>query len=85
MTGNPSIGIAAGVLAGCALSALACGMFNGSSSRIGRVPAIVVTLGTLSVFRGIDSLWTGGRQISADQVPQAWLDLTSARFLGVPG
>ncbi|MGA9848478.1 MAG: ABC transporter permease, partial [Roseiarcus sp.] len=50
----------------------------------GRVPAIVVTLGTMSVFRGIDSLWTGGRQISADQVPQAWLDLTSARVLGVP-
>jgi rhamnose transport system ATP-binding protein len=83
MTGNPSIGIAAGVLAGCALG-LACGMFNGAIVTYGRVPAIVVTLGTMSVFRGIDSLWTGGRQISADQVPQAWLDLTSARFLGVP-
>jgi rhamnose transport system ATP-binding protein len=83
MTGNPSIGIAAGILAGCALG-LACGMFNGAIVTYGRVPAIVVTLGTMSVFRGIDSLWTGGRQISADQVPQAWLDLTSARFLGVP-
>ena len=83
MTGNPSIGIVAGILAGCALG-LACGMFNGAIVTYGRVPAIVVTLGTMSVFRGIDSLWTGGRQISADQVPQAWLDLTSARFLGVP-
>ncbi len=83
MTGNPSIGIAAGILAGCALG-LACGMFNGAIVTYGRVPAIVVTLGTMSVFRGIDSLWTGGRQISADQVPQAWLDLTSARLLGVP-
>ncbi len=64
---------------------LACGLVNGSVVTIGRVPAIVVTLGTLSVFRGIDSLWTGGKQISADQVPQAWLDLTSARFLGIPG
>jgi rhamnose transport system ATP-binding protein len=52
---------------------------------VGRVPAIVVTLGTMAVFRGIDSLWTGGRQISADQVPQAWLELTGARILGVPG
>ena len=83
MTGNPSIGIVAGILAGCALG-LACGMFNGAVVTYGRVPAIVVTLGTMSVFRGIDSLWTGGRQISADQVPQAWLDLTSARFLGLP-
>jgi ribose/xylose/arabinose/galactoside ABC-type transport system permease subunit len=83
MTGNPSIGIAAGVLTGCALG-LACGAFNGAVVTYGRVPAIVVTLGTMSVFRGIDSLWTGGRQISADQVPQAWLDMTGARFFGVP-
>ena len=45
---------------------------------LGRVPSIVVTLGTLSVFRGLNSLWAGGKQISADQVPQAWLDMTSA-------
>ena len=51
---------------------------------VGRVPAIVVTLGTLSVFRGVNSLWAGGKQISADQVPQSWLDLTSSRILGVP-
>ena len=49
------------------------------------MPSIVVTLGTLSVFRGLDSLWAGGKQISADQVPQAWLDLTSASVAGVPG
>jgi rhamnose transport system ATP-binding protein len=63
---------------------LLCGLVNGLVITIGRVPAIVVTLGTLSVFRGIDSLWTGGKQISADQVPQAWLDLTSGRIAGVP-
>jgi rhamnose transport system ATP-binding protein len=63
---------------------LACGLINGVVVTLGKVPAIVVTLGTLAVFRGIDNLWTGGRQISADQVPQAWLDLTGARFMGVP-
>jgi ribose/xylose/arabinose/galactoside ABC-type transport system permease subunit len=50
----------------------------------GRVPAIVVTLGAMSIFRGLNSIWTGGTQISADMVPQAWLDLTSARVAGVP-
>ena len=83
MTANPSIGIAAGILTGCVVG-LACGAFNGAIVTYGRVPAIVVTLGTMSVFRGLDSLWTGGRQISADQVPQAWLNLTSARIVGVP-
>ena len=83
MTAHPSIGIAAGILTGCVVG-LVCGAFNGAIVTYGRVPAIVVTLGAMSVFRGLDSLWTGGRQISADQVPQAWLDLTSARIVGVP-
>jgi rhamnose transport system ATP-binding protein len=57
---------------------------NGLIITYGRVPAIVVTLGTMSVFRGINSLWAGGTQVSADQVPQTWLDMTSANIFGVP-
>ena len=83
MTHDPALGVAAGLAAGCGLG-LACGLVNGAIVAFGQVPAIVVTLGTMSVFRGIDSLWTGGRQISADQVPQAWLDLTGYRLAGVP-
>jgi ABC-type sugar transport system ATPase subunit/ribose/xylose/arabinose/galactoside ABC-type transport system permease subunit len=63
---------------------LACGALNGAVVTFGRIPAIVVTLGTLSVFRGLNSLWAGGKQISADQVPQSWLDLTSSKILGIP-
>ena len=73
-----ALGLAAGI-------GLACGLCNGLVVTRGGVPAIVVTLGTLSIFRGLDSLWTGGRQISADQVPQAWLDITTAKLFGVPG
>ena len=83
MQGNPDLGIIAGVTAACGIGML-CGLFNGVIVTFGRVPAIVVTLGTLSVFRGINSLWAGGKQISADKVPQAWLDMTSARVLGIP-
>jgi ribose/xylose/arabinose/galactoside ABC-type transport system permease subunit len=81
---HPDLNIFIGLLVATGIGLL-CGLLNGSVVTIGRVPAIVVTLGTLSVFRGIDSLWTGGRQISADQVPQAWLDLTSGRIAGIPG
>ena len=66
------------------LLGLGCGLLNGSVVTLGGVPSIVVTLGSLAVFRGLVSLWAGGRQISADQVPQPWLDMTSARILGVP-
>ncbi len=75
------------VLAGVFVALLlgsACGLINGAVVTIGRVPSIVVTLGTLSVFRGFNSIWAGGHQISADQVPQAWLDMTSASVAGIP-
>jgi rhamnose transport system ATP-binding protein len=80
---HPEASVAAGVAVACVVG-LACGLLNGLVVTVGDVPAIVVTLGTLAVFRGIDSLITGGKQISADQVPQAWLDLTGARIAGVP-
>jgi ABC-type sugar transport system ATPase subunit/ribose/xylose/arabinose/galactoside ABC-type transport system permease subunit len=73
----------AGIAVACAIG-IACGLVNGAVVTIGRVPAIVVTLGTLAVFRGINSLVANGRQISADQVPQAWLDVTSAKVAGIP-
>jgi ribose transport system ATP-binding protein/rhamnose transport system ATP-binding protein len=81
---HPDLNVFAGLAVASGIGLL-CGLVNGVVVTVGRVPAIVVTLGTLSVFRGIDSLWTGGKQISADQVPQAWLDLTTGRVAGVPG
>ncbi|PRH84242.1 ABC transporter [Labrys okinawensis] len=83
MHAYPDSSVLLGAAAACAIG-LACGALNGLVVTLGRVPAIVVTLGTLSVFRGLNSLWAGGRQISADQVPQAWLDMTSARIAGIP-
>jgi len=32
----------------------------------------------------VNSLWAGGKQISADQVPQSWLNLTNAKLFGLP-
>ena len=80
---NPESPVLAGVGIACAIG-LICGLINGVVVTIGKVPAIVVTLGTLSVFRGVNSLWAGGKQISADQVPQSWLNLTNAKLFGLP-
>jgi rhamnose transport system ATP-binding protein len=80
---HPTASVVAGLAVACAIG-LSCGLINGLVVTLGNVPAIVVTLGTLAIFRGVDSLVTGGKQISADQVPQAWLDLTGARISGVP-
>ena len=80
---HPAAPILAGVAVACGIG-LACGAVNGAVVTFGGVPAIVVTLGTLAVFRGLNSLWAAGRQISADQVPQAWLDMTGTRLFGIP-
>ncbi|GGE06107.1 hypothetical protein GCM10011390_26520 [Aureimonas endophytica] len=83
MHAYPDTSVALGILTGCAIGLL-CGAINGLVVTLGRVPSIVVTLGTLAVFRGFNSIWAGGRQISADQVPQAWLDLSGSRLAGIP-
>jgi rhamnose transport system ATP-binding protein len=80
---HPELGIGVALCAAVVVGLL-CGLLNGWLVTSGRVPAIVVTLGTMSLYRGMTSLLAGGRQIGADQVPQAWLDLTSQRVVGIP-
>ena len=41
----------------------------------GRVPALVVTLGTLYIFRGLAFLWTDGTQVNAETLPDGFLNL----------
>ena len=59
---------------GIALGA-ACGLLNGVLVTWGQVPALVVTLGTLYAFRGLAFLWTDGRQINAETLPDPFLNL----------
>jgi rhamnose transport system permease protein len=88
MTGNlfvgrPGLPVAVAVLAGV-LVGVVCGAINGAVTAVGKVPSLVVTLGTLYVFRGIDYAWAGGRQINAADLPDSLLTLGSGRFLGIP-
>ncbi|MBP2325950.1 rhamnose transport system permease protein [Kibdelosporangium banguiense] len=74
------------VLAGIGLGAL-CGAFNGALVAIAKVPALVVTLGTLYVFRGLDYAWasaTGVQQVNAYQMSSDFLSFGSGSLLGIP-
>jgi rhamnose transport system permease protein len=81
--GRPGLPVVVAVLAGV-LVGVVCGAVNGAVTAVGKVPSLVVTLGTLYVFRGIDYAWAGGRQINAADLPDSLLTLGSGRFLGVP-
>ncbi|MZD04881.1 ABC transporter permease [Streptomyces sp. SID5785] len=50
------------------------GVLNGALVSLGKVPALVVTLGTLYVVRGLDSLWVGSDQIVAADLPGGFVD-----------
>jgi rhamnose transport system permease protein len=59
----------AGVLLGLVLGAV-----NGTVIVMFRVPAIVATLGTLSIYRGIDFLIAGGKQVTLGDLPEGYTD-----------
>ncbi|MBI1418968.1 MAG: ATP-binding cassette domain-containing protein [Limimaricola sp.] len=83
MHNNPQMpAIAALAVAMCLGGGL--GVINGLIVAYGKVPSIVATLGTMSVYRGLYSMWANGDQISADEVPQHWLDLAGSQILGIP-
>src|SRR5262249_20169222 len=61
-----------------------CGAVNGGLIATARVPALVVTLGTLYVYRGVDYSWANGQQVNAADMPDAFLRLGTATLLGIP-
>ena len=83
LQGHPGMALPLVFLLGIALGA-ACGLFNGILVTWGQVPALVVTLGTLYAFRGLAFLWTDGRQVNAETLPDSFLELGSESIAGVP-
>lgn len=80
---NPGISVAVVVVISLLLG-LGLGAINGLLVTVGQVPAIVATLGTLYVYRGIDYLIASGRQISVSDVPVTYRDIANAEVLGIP-
>ncbi len=83
MSANPDLPMVVALLAGLAIGAV-CGLVNGVLVRYGRVPALVVTLGTLYIFRGLTYSWAGGQQVNADELPGHFLTFANDSLLGVP-
>jgi rhamnose transport system permease protein len=83
LSAHPGLAIPFVILLGMGLGA-ACGALNGVLVTFGQVPALVVTLGTLYAFRGVAFLWTNGRQVNAETLPDAFLNLGTGSILGIP-
>ncbi len=72
------------VLATCGVG-LALGSVNGVLVARLRVPSIMVTLGTLYVFRGLVSVLTGSNQITSQFLAPGYADIPLWNFAGIPG
>jgi len=79
----PAVPIPVALLVGAVLGAT-CGAVDGGLIAAARVPALVVTLGTLYVFRGLDYTVATGKQINAADMPVGFLRMGTATVLGVP-
>ncbi len=69
------IGIVAGAL---------MGVVNGVIVTYAKVPALVVTLGTLYIYRGITVLWAGSNLVVAGDLPQDFQNLGTGSVLYIP-
>ncbi len=72
------LGVAVALVVGAA-----CGLFNGLVVAYGGVPSIVVTLGTLAIYRGILSVISSGDRVTPTDVSDSWLGWTKTSVLGV--
>ena len=63
---------------------LLLGMVNGFVVTVLKVPAIVATLGTLSIYRGIDYLVAGPHQVPLAGLPVGFTDPAGANVFGIP-
>lgn len=79
----PGLPVPLAMLFGLMLGAT-LGAINGLLVAYGRVPALVATLGTLYVFRGLTYAVVHGGQINAGNLPPAFLSFATGSLLGLP-
>jgi rhamnose transport system permease protein len=63
---------------------LAAGLVNGLLVAVGRIPAIIATLATLSIYRGLVFQATGGDYVFPNELPQSFQNLAAEKPLGLP-
>jgi rhamnose transport system permease protein len=80
---NPEISIVLAVVLGMALGSV-LGMFNGLIITYGKVPPIIATLGTLSIYRGLVFFYSQGTWINSFELPKSFKMLSKGTSLGLP-
>jgi rhamnose transport system permease protein len=80
---NPEMPVIFAVLLGMVLGAV-LGSFNGLIISRGKVPPIIATLGTLSIYRGLVFFYSQGTWINSFELPKNFKMLSKGTPLGLP-
>jgi len=80
---NPGVPIIVGLFLGVLLGAV-LGSVNGTLVTQFRVPPLIATLGTLSIYRGLVFLSSGGRQVDPNDIPPDLIAMARVGPLGIP-
>jgi len=78
----PGLGFAV-ILVPLAIGAL-LGLLNGVLVAYGRVPSLVATLGTLSIYRGVTFIYARGQEVTSTKLPRWMLRGADAMVAGIP-
>jgi ribose transport system permease protein len=76
---NPWLGAVLGVLLGCAM-----GLFNAVLVQFIAIPAIVATLATLSMYRGLSQALSDGEQVTGLPAENSFFTFVGGDFAGLP-
>ncbi len=79
---NPAIPAIVVLLAGVVIGT-ALGTLNGFIVAFGKVPPIIVTLGTLSVFRGLTFVLSKGQWVTAHEMTESYMKLPHGNLFGI--
>ncbi|MBE2220911.1 MAG: ABC transporter permease [Anaerolineae bacterium] len=76
---SPLVAVLLGMAIGSCL-----GAFNGFLITMGGVPPIIATLGTLSIYRGLIFVYSGGQWVNSYEMPDGFRALAKGAPLGIP-
>jgi rhamnose transport system permease protein len=82
LANNNGISPLAAVLMAIGVGAV-LGLINGVLVAYGRVPSIIVTLGTLAIYRALLVNYSGAKTVTTDSLPQWLLDLARANLFKI--
>jgi rhamnose transport system permease protein len=82
LANNNEIAPLAAVLLAVGVGAM-MGLINGVLVSYGRVPSIIVTLGTLAIYRALLVNYSGAKTVTTDSLPQWLLDLARANLFKI--